>query len=53
MLIILIGIIYDKLFGTRQEVWDCVAYKTTGDLIKDYLSISQSVNNYGKNYFQS
>jgi phage anti-repressor protein len=42
------GLIYDKLFGTRQEVWDNIAYKTTGDLIKDDLTISQSVNNCGK-----
>ena len=42
------GVIYDKLFGDRQEVWDNIAYKTTGDLIKDDLTISQSVNNRGK-----
>ena len=24
---------YDKLFGTRQDVWDCTWYKTTGGLI--------------------
>ena len=40
--------IYDKLFGTRQEVWDNIAYKTAGDLIREDLTISQSINNYGK-----
>jgi len=41
-------VIYDKLFGTRQEVWDNIAYKTSGDLIKDDLTISQSIKHYGK-----
>ncbi|MEI6676545.1 MAG: hypothetical protein WCO57_15350, partial [Verrucomicrobiota bacterium] len=35
---------YELLFGTRQEVWDGVAYKTTGGLIKtDFI-----VNHLGK-----
>lgn len=38
------GIKYPKLFGTRQEVWDRVAYKTTGCLLKRDLLI----NKYGK-----
>jgi len=28
------GKIYDKLYGSRKEVWDCIAYKTTGKLLK-------------------
>lgn len=42
------GSVYDKLFGTREEVWNNIAYKTTGCLIKDDLTISQSINNFGK-----
>lgn len=35
---------YEKLIGTRQEVWDSVAYKTAGELTKeDFL-----INNYGE-----
>jgi hypothetical protein len=26
------GKTYDKLFGSRQEVWDGISYKTTGEL---------------------
>ena len=37
-------IAYDKLFGTRQEVWDGGAYKTSGELVKDDMMI----NTYGK-----
>lgn len=37
-------IVYNKLFGTRQEVWDGGAYKTSGELVKDDLII----NTYGK-----
>jgi phage anti-repressor protein len=33
---------YLKLFGTRQEVWDSVAYKTSGQLIKEDLTINPS-----------
>jgi len=29
--------IYDKLFGSREEVWNCKAYKTSGGLIKNDL----------------
>jgi phage anti-repressor protein len=32
-------ICYDKLFGSRDEVWKDVAYKTTGELIKSELTI--------------
>jgi phage anti-repressor protein len=35
--------IYDLLMGTREEVWNGVAYKTTGGLIKSDLII----NNHG------
>jgi hypothetical protein len=35
------GKIYDKLFGTRQDVWDGNAYKTVGCLIKNELMISK------------
>jgi hypothetical protein len=33
------GIYYEILYGTRQEVWDGVAYKTSGGLIKAKLCI--------------
>lgn len=36
---------YPKLMGTRQEVWEETAYKTTGGLIKCELTIN---NNNGK-----
>lgn len=36
------GKVYDKLFGTRQEVWDGGAYKTTGELYKDELMIGNN-----------
>lgn len=36
--------IYNKLIGTRQEVWDGNAYKTSGGLLKSDLTI----NNNGK-----
>jgi hypothetical protein len=32
---------YEKLFGTRQEVWDSVAYMTTGKLLKDNLVLNK------------
>jgi hypothetical protein len=32
--------IYKKLFGTRQEVWDEVSYKTSGGLCKSDLLIN-------------
>uniref|UniRef100_A0A6C0DQ12 MSV199 domain-containing protein n=1 Tax=viral metagenome TaxID=1070528 RepID=A0A6C0DQ12_9ZZZZ len=38
------GITYDKLFGSRHDVWYGNAYKTTGELTKDDLII----NNTGK-----
>lgn len=31
---------YDLLMGTREEVWDGVAYKTTGGLMKSELTIN-------------
>ena len=42
------GVVYDKLFGTRQEVWDSQAYKTSGELVKSDLMISDSVHSFGK-----
>ena len=33
-------IVYDKLVGTREEVWDCKAYKTTGGLVKNDLMLN-------------
>ena len=33
---------YEKLFGTRQEVWDSIAYMTSGQLIKADLVINHS-----------
>jgi len=36
--------IYDSLFGSRQDVWDGRAYKTSGGLVKSDLHI----NNHGK-----
>ena len=40
--------IYDKLYGSRQEVWDEISYQTAGDLKKNDLMISTSINNNGK-----
>lgn len=42
------GLVYDKLFGTREEVWKGTAYRTEGLLIKDDLMISTSINHNGK-----
>lgn len=42
------GMVYDKLFGTREEVWSEKAYKTTGELIKSDLMISNSIHSVGK-----
>ena len=33
---------YEKLTGTRQEVWDSVAYMTSGQLLKEDLEINKS-----------
>jgi len=33
---------YSKLIGTRQEVWEETAYKTTGGLIKSLLKINKN-----------
>lgn len=35
------GKIYTILFGTRQEVWDETAYKTSGELLKSDLIINK------------
>jgi len=35
-------IIYDKLIGTREEVWNCKVYKTTGGLTKNDLMLNTS-----------
>jgi phage anti-repressor protein len=34
-------IIYDKLIGTRDEVWNCKAYKTSGGLTKSEFVLNQ------------
>lgn len=36
------GILYEKLYGTRQNVWDAIAYKTSGGLIKNDLIINRN-----------
>ena len=33
---------YNKLSGTRQEVWDSIAYRTPGGLIKDDLHMNSN-----------
>ena len=33
-------IIYDKLIGTREDVWNCKAFKTTGGLTKNDLMLN-------------
>lgn len=33
-------IIYDKLIGTREDVWHCKAFKTTGGLTKNDLMLN-------------
>ena len=42
------GIVFPSLVGTRQEVWDGIAYKTAGGLIKDELILSNSRKHSGK-----
>jgi hypothetical protein len=32
--------IYEKMCGSREDVWNCKAYKTTGGLIKNDLLIN-------------
>lgn len=32
---------YEKLIGTRQEVWDSIAYKTAGELTKEHFLINK------------
>jgi hypothetical protein len=34
-------IIYDKLIGTRDDVWNCKAYKTSGGLTKSEFVLNQ------------
>jgi hypothetical protein len=34
--------IYDKLCGSREDVWDCKAYKTSGGLLKNDLLINKT-----------
>jgi len=34
-------IIYDKLIGTRDDVWNCKAYKTSGGLTKSEFVVNQ------------
>jgi phage anti-repressor protein len=34
--------IYEKLFGSREDVWNCKAYKTTGGLLKNDLILNIS-----------
>jgi len=36
--------VFSQLYGTRQEVWDEVAYKTAGGLIKSDLTIGSEGN---------
>lgn len=33
---------YDKLIGTREEVWDGTAYKTAGGLLKHEFTFNKS-----------
>jgi hypothetical protein len=42
------GITYEKLFGTRDEVWSGIAFKTAGQLQKMHLLLSNSPTNFGK-----
>ena len=42
------GVEYDKLKGTRIEVWENIAYTTTGLLIKEDIMVSNSSNTIGK-----
>jgi len=36
------GIEYDRLFGTRSDVWSGLAYKTTGGLVKNDLLLNKN-----------
>jgi phage anti-repressor protein len=42
------SVVYNKLFGTREEVWNGTAYKTSGGLVKNDLMISISQKCIGK-----
>jgi hypothetical protein len=33
-------IVYDSLMGSREDVWNCKAYKTSGGLTKDHFIIN-------------
>jgi hypothetical protein len=35
------GHVYDKLIGSRAQVWHGTAYKTKGDLVKDDLMMTK------------
>jgi len=35
-------VVYDKLIGSREDVWNCKAYKTTGGLNKNDLMLNTS-----------
>ena len=47
------GKAYEILLGTRQEVWDGIAYKTAGQLIKSDLTIGSNGNVVSKKKFVS
>jgi phage anti-repressor protein/DNA-directed RNA polymerase subunit H (RpoH/RPB5) len=42
------GVVYDKLIGTREEVWYGTAFRTPGELQKKDLMLSASAGNRGK-----
>ena len=42
------GVVYDKLIGTREEVWYGTAFHTQGGLQKKDLMLSASAGNRGK-----
>lgn len=42
---------YKKYMGTREEVWNETAYKTTGDLTKDKLLVNKHGNIVSKSKF--
>jgi hypothetical protein len=44
---------YDKLLGTRDEVWNNIAYKTSGGLTKDELVIGKNDKVVSKNKHDS
>lgn len=36
--------IYNTLYGSRRDVWDCKSYQTTGKLLKNDLMVSKNGN---------